>query len=502
MSSMAIPLSDLLSAAHLDASAWAAAGSTPVSGINYDSRRVQAGHGFFAFPGAGQDGRAFASDALARGAVAIFSETPAPADFSGLWIPVPHGRRALALMSRRLYSSVAELTLTGITGTNGKTTTCYLIDAILRGAGHVTGQVGTIEYHVAGEVRKAVNTTPESLDLYRLFDELRRRGGSHATMEVSSHALALGRVWGLRFTVAVFTNLTQDHLDFHRTMDGYFSAKCELFAGQDAAPPAFAVLNADDEWVGRVQPAASTRAIWYGMSECATLRAENVEMDFAGLRFDAMWEGRRTPVRSVLTGRFNLYNLLAAFGAGLAHGIEPEQIAAAIASRPAVPGRFEAVDCGQPFLVVVDYSHTDDALRNAIRVARALTRGRVITMFGCGGDRDRAKRPLMGQAAGELSDVVILTSDNPRSEDPIDIINDALVGLRRTDTRHSIELDRGRAIRLAIGEARPGDVVLLAGKGHEDYQVLKDRTLHFDDREEAREALAERGFGKAREPRS
>ena len=468
--------------------------ATLITSLEYDSRRVTSGSGFFAFPGANADGRLFASDALARGAAAVFSESSAVPGFTGLWVPVPHGRRALALMSRRMYPSVAELQLTGITGTNGKTTTCYLIDTILRAAGHITGQVGTIGYHVAGEARKAVNTTPESLDLYRLFDELRRQGGSHATMEVSSHALALGRVWGLRFAVAVFTNLTQDHLDFHGTMEAYFGAKSELFRGQDAPPPETAVLNHDDEWAHRIAIAPATRPIWYGFGEGAALRAVNAQMDFSGLRFDVEYEGRRWPVRSGLAGRFNVYNILAAFGAGLAHGVAPETIVSAIAERNAVPGRFERVDAGQPFLVVVDYSHTGDALRNAIQAARALAKGRVITLFGCGGDRDRSKRPLMGQAAGESSDYVVLTSDNPRSEDPLDIVNDALVGLLRTGVEHAVEPDRRRAIHHAVAAARPGDVVLLAGKGHEDYQVLKERTIHFDDREVAREALAEVGF--------
>lgn len=471
---------------------------TAITGLEYDSRRVLAGNGFFAFPGAKADGRQFAGDAVARGAAAVFSESPQPAGFTGLWIPAPHGRRALALMSRRFYPAVLELVLTGITGTNGKTTTCYLIDAILRADGHVTGQVGTIGYHVAGEPRKAVNTTPESLDLYRLFDELRQKGGSHATMEVSSHALALGRVWGLRFAVAVFTNLTQDHLDFHGTLEEYFRAKSELFTGQDARPPETAVLNRDDEWASRIALDGSTRPIWYGLGEDAALRAVNIETTIAGLRFDVEWEGRRWPIRSGLAGRFNVYNILAAFGAGLAHGIPPETISAAVATLSAVPGRFERVDRGQPFMVVVDYSHTGDALRNAIQAARALTAGRVITLFGCGGDRDRSKRPLMGQAAGELSDFVVLTSDNPRGENPLSIINDALVGLRRTDVEHEIEPDRQRAIVRALGQARQGDVVLLAGKGHEDYQVLQDRTIHFDDREVARAALGELGFTENR----
>ena len=489
---MTTSLGALAAAAGLNALAPGLA-TIPISGLEYDSRRAGEQTGYFAFEGVNLGAHQRGQDAFRRGAAAIFSELPAPADFAGVWIRVPHGRRALALMSRQMYPRVAELRLTGITGTNGKTTTCYLLDTILRQAGHTTGLVGTIEYHVAGEVRKAVNTTPESLDLYRLFDELRQKGGSHAVMEVSSHALALGRVWGLHFVVAAFTNLSQDHLDFHPTMEEYFDAKNELFRGQDAAPPETAVLNAGDEWARRLELRPATRPIWYGLGGDAALRAVDVEMDFTGLRFGVEWEGRRWPVHSPLTGHFNVYNILAAFGAAIAHGVAPEAIAAAITECRAVPGRFERVDAGQPFLVIVDYSHTSDALRNAIAAARSLAQGRVITLFGCGGDRDRSKRPLMGQAAGELSDFVVLTSDNPRSENPIDIINDALVGLRRTEVRHAIEPDRARAIALAIAEAHPGDVVLLAGKGHEDYQVLQDRTVHFDDREVARAAIGQAG---------
>ena len=471
---------------------------TPIAGLEYDSRIAGPGTGFFAFEGVKFGARQRADDALRRGAAVIFSELPAPADFEGVWIRVPYGRRALALMARQFFPAVAELRLTGITGTNGKTTTCYLLDTILRVTGHTTGQVGTIEYHVAGEVRKAANTTPESLDLYRLFDELRRKGGSHATMEVSSHALSLGRVWGLRFAVAVFTNLTQDHLDFHPTMEDYFDAKNELFRGQDAEPPETAVLNADDEWAHRLELRPATRAIWYGIGGRAALRAVDVAMDFSGLRFEVEWEGRRWPVRSPLTGRFNVHNILAAFGAGLAHGLEPGAIAAAIAERQAVPGRFERVEAGQPFLVVVDYSHTGDALRNAIQAARALTQGRVITLFGCGGDRDRSKRPLMGMVAARLSDVVVITSDNPRTEDPARIIEEILRGIPagsqsavRAPSVKSL-VDRAEAIEWAVATATPGDVVLVAGKGHEKYQQIGDRVLPFDDGEVARTGLARR----------
>jgi UDP-N-acetylmuramoyl-L-alanyl-D-glutamate--2,6-diaminopimelate ligase len=494
MNASPVALADLLSAAGLPATDRV--GHLPVSGLDYDSRRVGPGFLFFAFPGAQVDGRRFAADAVARGACAVVSELPAPEGFAAPWIVVPRGRLALALMARRFYPRVASVRLTGITGTNGKTTTCFLADAILRAAGKVTAMVGTIRYHVAGSERKAVNTTPESLDLYRLFDELAALGGTHASMEVSSHALALGRVEGLRFIVAVFTNLTQDHLDFHKTMEAYFKAKCELFGGQHAPPPDTAVLNADDEWARRVPVRAGGRTIWYGLSDRATLRATNIAMGFDGLRFDLTWEGRRHTVRSRLAGEINVYNILAAVGACIGHGMSLEAILPGVEALAAVPGRFERVDLGQPFLVAVDYAHTDDALRNAIRIARKLARGRVITLFGCGGDRDRAKRPKMGRAAGEGSDMVVLTSDNPRSEDPMAIISDALAGLRETGREHLVEPDREKAIAAAVGAAKSGDVVLLAGKGHEDYQVLAGgRTIHFDDREAAAKALRSLGFG-------
>ena len=468
---------------------------TEVHGLDYDSRRVEAGYLFFAFPGARTDGRRFVQDAVARGAAAIASEfEPTEDGLAGRWIRLAHGREALALAARNFYNKPDErLGLTGITGTNGKTTTAYLIDSVLRAAGHVTGMIGTIEYHLAGQVLPAVNTTPESLDLVRLFDELERAGGSHVTMEVSSHALALGRVFGLHFHTAVFTNLTRDHLDFHGTMEAYFAAKAQLFAGAGGPPPLFAVINRDDEFARRVPVAPKSKVIWYGLGQDADLRPRNVASSFDGLRFEVQFGKVRFPVESPLIGRINVYNILAACGAALSYGIAPETVARGIAALPAVPGRFERVDEGQPFAVVVDYAHTDDALRNTIAVARSLNPKRVITLFGCGGDRDRTKRPLMGRAAAEGSDLVVLTSDNPRSEDPLAIMNDALVGIRRVDVPHIVEPDRATAIARALKEAHAQDIVILAGKGHETYQVLKDRTIAFDDRVVAREVL--RGYG-------
>jgi UDP-N-acetylmuramoyl-L-alanyl-D-glutamate--2,6-diaminopimelate ligase len=473
----------------------------PVNGLEYDSRRVAQGSLFFAFSGSRTDGRRFAEDALAGGAVAIASESEAPQDLASRWIQVEHGRHALALAARTFYGKPDErLGLTGITGTNGKTTTGFLIDSVLRAAGGVTALIGTIEYHLAGRVLPAVNTTPESLDLARMFAELAAAGGTHATMEVSSHALALGRVYGLHFHTAVFTNLTRDHLDFHGTMDAYFAAKRMLFEGAGAPPPPFAALNRDDEYARQIPTGSRTETLWYGLGSGASLRARRISSGSHGLRFEAHYGKLRLALASPLIGKINVYNILAACAAGLSYGIQPETIARGIADLRSVPGRFERVDEGQPFAVVVDYAHTDDALRNVIAVARGLNPKRVITVFGCGGDRDRTKRPLMGQAAADASDLVVLTSDNPRSEDPLAIMNDALVGIRRTDAPHVVEPDRAAAIAYALKEARPGDIVILAGKGHETYQVLKDKTIPFDDRAVAREVLHGYGYHRTSKP--
>jgi len=486
-------LSELLAGVALRETLAPALANQEVTGLEYDSRRVEKGFVFFAFPGSRVDGRRFAQNALDLGAVAVVSDLPRPAEFIGDWIQVEHGRQALATASRNFYHHPDERILfTGITGTNGKTTTAYLIETVLRASGKITGLLGTIEYRLAGEVRPSPNTTPESLDVMRFATELEARGGTHLIAEVSSHALALGRVYGFHFHTAVFTNLTRDHLDFHGTMEEYGAAKRRLFAGPPA--PQWAVLNADDPVSKTMTPDhPGSRTIWFGLAADAGLRAENIVSGFSGLRFDVLWNGRRANVESPLLGRVNVSNILAAIGTGLSYGLDLDAIASAVPACRAVPGRFEPVDQGQSFLVAVDYAHTDDALRNAIQTARSLSKGKVITLFGCGGDRDRTKRPLMGMAAAELSDFVVLTSDNPRSEDPLAIMNDVLVGLGRFDTPYVAEPDRARAIQIAIERAQPGDVVLVAGKGHETYQVLKDRTIHFDDRETAREIL--RSFG-------
>ncbi len=488
--------------------------SADVRGLAYDSRRVGPGFVFFAFSGAKTDGAHYAAQAAEKGALAIVADRPSPGYPGVPWIQVPHGREALAVAARNFYQKPDErVHLTGITGTNGKTTSSALVDAILRASGKTTALIGTIEYHLAGQVLPAVNTTPESLDLFQMFDELAQAGGSHATLEASSHALHLGRIYGMHFHTAAFTNFTRDHLDYHGTMGAYFAAKQLLFTPRMGPPPRFAVLNADDQQIHALKLAPETEVLWYGIGEArsdqalggpkhTSVRAENIESSLTGLRFDVVTVSQRFAVQSALAGRINIYNILLACSTALTYGLSEQQIQKGITNLQRVPGRFERVEEGQPFTVVVDYAHTDDALRNVIGVARGMRPKRVITLFGCGGDRDRSKRPLMGVAAAELSDYVVLTSDNPRSEDPLSIINDALVGLRRYDTPHTTEPDRERAIRKAIGEAGPGDVVILAGKGHETYQILRDGPIPFDDREVARRVLRSLGYGKSQRSNS
>lgn len=480
-----------------------------VRGLAYDSRKVEPGFLFFAFAGAKTDGARYAAAAQERGALAVVSDRPAAGVTAVPWVQVAQGREALALAARNFFNRPDErIEVTGVTGTNGKTTSTSLIDSILRAAGKTTALIGTIEYQLAGQILPAVNTTPESLDLFRMFDELARAGGSHATLEASSHALDLGRIYGMRFHTAAFTNLTRDHLDYHGTMDAYFAAKQLLFTPRSGPPPRFAVLNADDERLKAVKTAPESEVLWYGTAAKPPsparaaegyVRGENVRSSFDGLRFEVVHGGQRFAVESALVGHINVANILLACATAFTYGLKQEEIQRGVSNLQRVPGRFERVEEGQPFAVVVDYAHTDDALRNVIQVARGMQPKRVITLFGCGGDRDRSKRPLMGVAAAELSDYVVLTSDNPRSEDPLAIMNDAMVGLGRYDTPHVAEPDRERAIRKAIEAAEPGDVVILAGKGHETYQILRDGPIPFDDREVARRVLKTFGYSKSQQ---
>src|SRR5271154_2174774 len=479
----------------------AQSGDPGVSSVEYDSRRVKPGCVFVAMRGESSDGNRFIDQAIQAGAVAVVTDSAAekPRPDVG-WAVVPNGRRALARVSANFYRKPAErIAVTGITGTNGKSTTAFLVESILAAAERKSALIGTIEYHVAGKVLPAPHTTPEALELNRLFNEAIGQGTTEVVMEVSSHALAQERVYGVPFDVAVFTNLTRDHLDYHQTMEEYFAAKRVLFEGCGTDAPRAVVTNVDDESgvkLAEFNRKRSSLVLKYGW-ERGDFHAQKVEITTRGTRFDLMASGIKIAIFSALIGRVNVYNILAAAGACYARGCEAQAIAAGIDKLVSVPGRFERVDRGQPFTVVVDYAHTDDALRNLTALARELVsgaKGRVLTVFGCGGDRDRKKRPLMGEAAGRGSDFVVLTSDNPRSEDPAAIMNDALVGLQKTGVKYSVEADRRKAIALAVGEARPGDIVLLAGKGHEKVQVTREGTIPFDDLEVAREALRAAGF--------
>ncbi len=483
-------------------------GNPPVTGVDYDSRRVRPGCVFVAMKGESSDGNRFIDQAIAAGAVAIVTDSATEPPSPGVaWAQVPHGRRALARLSANFYKRPAErIANTGITGTNGKSTTAFVVESILQAAGRKTALIGTIEYHVAGKILPAPHTTPEALELNQLLAEGLAQGVTEFVMEVSSHALDQQRVFGIPFDVAVFTNLTRDHLDYHGTMDRYIQAKQILFEGCGTEPPRAAVLNTDDEsgrQLLKLSKKNGSEVFSYGLTT-GDFHAESVEITPRGTRFQMVTPTGQLAIWTPLIGNINVYNTLAAAAASHCRNCPPEAIIQGIANLTHVPGRFERVDCGQPFTVVVDYAHTDDALRNLTALARdfvtrAGLHGKVITLFGCGGDRDRAKRPLMGEAAGNGSDFVVLTSDNPRSEDPLAIINDAVVGLQRSGLqksggKYTTEPDRRKAIALAIGQAKPGDIVLLAGKGHERTQTTREGSIPFDDVDVARDVLASLGY--------
>lgn len=477
-----------------------------VRGVEYDSRQAGRDSLFVALEGETTDGNRYIDQAAAQGIVALVTGSASAFDAARLRYPTlsiaqiapgaPHGRRALALIAANFFRHPElRLKICGVTGTNGKTTTACLLESMLRRQGRTTILIGTIAYRVAGQLKESPHTTPEPRDLFEIFREGVDAGASEAVMEVSSHALDQERVFGLHFDVAVFTNLTQDHLDYHGAMESYFAAKRKLFEGLDGTPPRVAILNHDDEYGLRIRDAASAfgvESIWtYGIED-GDFRAEDLTMDFHGSRFRMVTPQGSVKLDTALAGRVNVYNLLAASAAALSRGMTLHEIAESAAVLKNIPGRFENVLPGHPFSVIVDYAHTDDALRNVLAAARdfvSAAHGRVITLFGCGGDRDRAKRPLMGRAAGSASEVVVLTSDNPRSEDPRAILDDVLAGLKGTSAKVVVEPDRRRAIEIAIGEAEAGDLVLLAGKGHEKTQVLRDRVIPFDDAEIAREIV-------------
>lgn len=472
----------------------------PIRGIEQDSRLVKEGTLFVCVPGVHVDGHDFIEQAVERGATAILTtrgDIAAPPGVAILRVPELH--EALTAMVPYFYDYPGKaMRFIGITGTNGKTTTSYLTRSILRRAGYKVGLIGTIQIMIEDESLVIHNTTPDVVELQKTLALMRDRGMDYVVMEVSSHALDQNRVAGIEFDTAAFTNLTQDHLDYHHTLENYRQAKEKLFtlvsrSGEKASKTA--VVNADDAAGKFMLAAASCRKLTYGLREAADLRGEKARVTARGAAFDIVGEWKGVPIALPLnlkiTGKFNVYNALTATGIALAENIAPAVIKEALEAFTGVPGRFEQVDEGQDFAVIVDYAHTPDGVENVLKTAREITPKRIITVFGCGGDRDATKRPIMGRLAAEFSDVVIATSDNPRTEDPEEILRQVAVGVKEKigDKHWELMTDRRSAIKRAVELAEADDMVVILGKGHEDYQILKDRTIHFDDREEAREAI-------------
>jgi UDP-N-acetylmuramoyl-L-alanyl-D-glutamate--2,6-diaminopimelate ligase len=462
---------------------------TQVAGINSDTRKTAPGDLFVAVRGDRANGHDFINSAIEKGASAVVLEGRA-LNGSVPSVAVTDTREALARISSNYHGRPSErLLVTGVTGTNGKTTVTYLLKSIVEAAGKKAGLVGTIRYMIGDKSFPAPFTTPEAIEFQGLLRKMLEAGVGHVVCEVSSHALALKRVDATRFETAVFTNLTRDHLDFHREMEDYFRAKERLFK-ELLSPEGTAVINIDDPYGKRLEAASRGKVLTYAVEGDADLRAEGISVTANGLSFTVRHGGGHYRLDSPLTGPFNVYNILAASGAALSLGLGWSFIAEGVKNMGQVRGRFEKVDLGQEFLCVIDYAHTEDALRRLILAARPMTEGRVITVFGCGGDRDRGKRPAMGSVATELSDLVFITSDNPRSEDPMEIIGEIRAGVRRNNYR--IVADRREAIEEAVMAAAASDAVLIAGKGHEDYQEVKGVRSHFSDREAAEDAIRKR----------
>jgi UDP-N-acetylmuramoyl-L-alanyl-D-glutamate--2,6-diaminopimelate ligase len=471
-------------------------GQVAVTGIQHDSRQVEKGDLFCAIPGFHTDGHLYCAEAQIRGAAAFLVERPEAVPREGTAIVVENARAALARAADVFYGHPSgRLWMVGVTGTNGKTTTTHLVRAILEGSDVACGLTGTLHTLIGPETFKVVRTTPEAPDLQRILRYMGDRGMRAAVMEVSSHALALSRVDTVDYDVGVFTNLTQDHLDFHKDFESYFRAKAILFerlgSGAKKGPQA-AVINGDDRYAARLIELTRVPVITYGLGVGVDIRATGLVISREGVRFVAHFpSGVQQPVAFGMPGRFNVLNALAAMTVGYVYGLTPDVMADSLARYKGVPGRFERIDEGQPYSVIVDYAHTPDGLSNALSTAREFTTGKIGVVFGAGGDRDQGKRPLMGEVAGRLADWTVLTADNPRSEDPLDIIREIEIGIRRVNGDWQVELDRERAIKMALSQAQPGDVVLIAGKGHETYQIYRDGTIHFDDREVARQVLRE-----------
>lgn len=472
-------------------------GSGGATDVTHDSRQAREGTLFVAIKGETMDGHRFVSDVMRRGAAGIISEFERPADFDGAWLQVADARVALAKAATTVNGDPSHaLELVGITGTNGKTTTTYLCFALAEATGKKPAMLTTVEYRIGDKSEEAVRTTPEASDTNRFLRDAVDAGSTVAVMEASSQAIDLHRCDWLRFKVAVFTNLTQDHLDYHETMENYFDAKKKLFDGRLGEKPGSSVINIDDEWGVKLATelrAAGDRVVTTAQAGDADLVASNVEVSLVrGTSFELKTPAGTRKITSPLVGKPHVYNMLSATGVALELGFDLDSIEKGLSKCVGAPGRFERVPWDGDFAVVVDYAHTDDALLNTLRTARDLTDGRIITIFGGGGDRDKTKRQPMGRVAGELSDVVIITSDNPRNEDPLKIISEIEIGVKEKTEEYEIISDRRDAIFRGVNLAKSGDVVIIAGKGHENYQLIGGDKFHFDDREVAAEALKRR----------
>ena len=481
-----ISFRQLVLGAYPDYSAPESLPELPVTGLEVDSRLVQKGSVFIAVRGEKLDGLTFVEEAAQRGACAIISEERPSTNLP--WAGIPDSREAVARLASVYFGHPSQkMKAVGITGTNGKTTTTYLVEHILQKTGRKTGAIGTIQYRYAGLEVPAAETTPGPLKLQKIFSEMASAGCTDVVMEVSSHALEQGRVSGVDFACAVFTNLTQDHLDYHGSMEKYFESKAKLFTG--LSKEATAVLNADDPYSAKMAALTKARIVTFAIEKGADFRAQSLEHGAGSTRFILSTDKKKTPVVLPLIGRHNVSNALAAIAACESLGIPAEKSASALSDFPGVPGRLEAVQCGQDFTVLIDFAHTPDGLENVLKALSEHRESRLLVVFGCGGDRDRKKRPKMAEIASRWADFVYVTSDNPRSEDPRVIAEEVRAGFPSGFTKQAVVLDRRKAIRQALLDARVGDIVLLAGKGHERSQIMKDQVLPFSDREEAERVL-------------
>ncbi len=447
-----------------------------ITSIEYDSRKVREGSLFVAIKGYSTDGHLYIDKAIEKGAAAILAEN---CDAQGITVAIAKDtRKALAMAAKEFYGNSADrLKIIGVTGTNGKTTTTFLIKQILELVGYKTGLIGTNQNMICDRVIEASRTTPESAELHKLFGEMEDAGVTHVIMEVSSHSLYLDRTYGINFEVGVFTNLTQDHLDFHGTMEEYMKSKAILFSNCKKG-----CINVDDSWADGIMSRAACPVSTYGIKKACDLKAENIRMSERGVIFSLYTDGAEHTVRLGIPGNFSAYNALSAIAACKALDISMEDIVKGLVVAKGVKGRAEVVSIPSPYTVIIDYAHTPDGVENIINAVKSFAEGRIITLFGCGGDRDRTKRPIMGKIAAQLSDYCVVTSDNPRTEDPVSIINDILEGMKGFEDKYTVVPDRVQAIRTAMEMAGEKDIIILAGKGHETYQILKDKTIDFDER--------------------